>query len=129
MRAGKSLTSTTITPSSQLGPLAGEEPRRTGSIPTAKRSSVKSVLERFGRRFPLLIKFIDARDYLSIQVHPDDALGLKRHNSFGKTEMWYVINATPGAKLYSGFAVQSSPEDYVRRIEEGTMSRLSPNTK
>ena len=81
----------------------------------------KSVLERFGRRFPLLIKFIDARDYLSIQVHPDDALGLKRHNSFGKTEMWYVINATPGAKLYSGFAVQSSPEDYVRRIEEGTI--------
>ena len=81
----------------------------------------KSVLERFGRRFPLLIKFIDDRDYLSIQVHPDDALGLKRHNSFGKTEMWYVINATPGAKLYSGFAVQSSPEDYVRRIEEGTI--------
>ena len=81
----------------------------------------KSVLERFGQRFPLLIKFIDARDYLSIQVHPDDELGLKRHNSFGKTEMWYVINATPGAKLYSGFAVQSSPEDYVRRIEEGTI--------
>ena len=81
----------------------------------------KSVLERFGRRFPLLIKFIDARDYLSIQVHPDDALGMARHNSFGKTEMWYVISATPGAKLYSGFAVQSSPEDYVRRIEEGTI--------
>ena len=81
----------------------------------------KSVLERFGQRFPLLIKFIDAHDYLSIQVHPDDELGLKRHNSFGKTEMWYVINATPGAKLYSGFAVQSSPEDYVRRIEEGTI--------
>ncbi len=81
----------------------------------------KSVQERFGRRFPLLIKFIDARDYLSIQVHPDDELGMKRHNSFGKTEMWYVINAAPKAKLYSGFAVQSSPEDYVRRIEEGTI--------
>ena len=81
----------------------------------------KSVQERFGHRFPLLIKFIDARDYLSIQVHPDDELGMKRHNSFGKTEMWYVINAAPKAKLYSGFAVQSSPEDYVRRIEEGTI--------
>ena len=68
----------------------------------------KSVQERFGHRFPLLIKFIDARDYLSIQVHPDDELGMKRHNSFGKTEMWYVINAAPKAKLYSGFAVQSS---------------------
>lgn len=81
----------------------------------------KSVQKRFGHRFPLLIKFIDARDYLSIQVHPDDELGMKRHNSFGKTEMWYVINAAPKAKLYSGFAVQSSPEDYVRRIEEGTI--------
>ena len=70
----------------------------------------KSVQERFGHRFPLLIKFIDARDYLSIQVHPDDELGMR-----------YVINAAPKAKLYSGFAVQSSPEDYVRRIEEGTI--------
>lgn len=84
-------------------------------------STWESVQERFGHRFPLLIKFIDARDYLSIQVHPDDELGMKRHNSFGKTEMWYVINAAPKAKLYSGFAVQSSPEDYVRRIEEGTI--------
>ena len=81
----------------------------------------KSVLERFGSRFPLLIKFIDARDYLSIQVHPDDELGMKRHNSFGKTEMWYVINAAKGSKLYSGFAVQSSPEDYVKRIADGTI--------
>ena len=81
----------------------------------------RSVLERFGHRFPLLIKFIDAHDYLSIQVHPDDELGMKRHNSFGKTEMWYVIHAAPGAKLYSGFALQSSPEDYVRRVAEGTI--------
>ena len=49
------------------------------------------VMERFGTRFPLLIKFIDARDNLSIQVHPNDELAQKRHNSFGKTEMWYVI--------------------------------------
>ena len=81
----------------------------------------KSVQERFGHRFPLLIKFIDARDYLSIQVHPDDELGMKRHNSFGKTEMWYVVHADPDARLYSGFSTQSSPEDYERRVVEGTI--------
>lgn len=75
---------------------------------------------RFGTKFPLLIKFIDARDNLSIQVHPDDELGMKRHNSFGKTEMWYVINAAKGAFLYSGFDKQLNPEDYVRSIEDNT---------
>lgn len=79
------------------------------------------VQERFGTRFPLLIKFIDAQDNLSIQVHPDDELGMKRHNSFGKTEMWYVVKASPEAKLFSGFSEQSSPEDYVKRIAEGTI--------
>lgn len=81
----------------------------------------QSVRARFGERFPLLIKFIDAQDHLSIQVHPDDKLGMARHNSFGKTEMWYVVKASPEAKLYSGFALQSSPEDYVKRIAEGTI--------
>lgn len=81
----------------------------------------QSVRARFGERFPLLIKFIDAQDHLSIQVHPDDKLGMERHNSFGKTEMWYVVKASPEAKLYSGFALQSSPEDYVKRIAEGTI--------
>lgn len=80
-----------------------------------------SVKARFGERFPLLIKFIDAQDNLSIQVHPDDELGMKRHNSFGKTEMWYVVKASPTAKLYSGFSIQSDPEDYVKRISEGTI--------
>lgn len=81
----------------------------------------RSVLARFPQRFPLLIKFIDAQDNLSIQVHPDDTLGMARHNSFGKTEMWYVVKASPEAKLYSGFSKQSSPEDYVQRIAEGTI--------
>ena len=56
-------------------------------------------MKGFGTRFPLLIKFIDARDDLSIQVHPDDVLAEKRHHSFGKTEMWYVIKATPDAAV------------------------------
>jgi len=80
----------------------------------------KKIYDKFGSKFPLLIKFIDARDNLSIQVHPDDELGMKRHNSFGKTEMWYVINATPGAFLYSGFDKQLNPEDYVKSIEDNT---------
>lgn len=74
----------------------------------------------FGTTFPLLIKFIDARDNLSIQVHPDDALAKARHNSFGKTEMWYVINAAPGAFLYSGFAKQMTPDSYVKSIADNT---------
>lgn len=81
----------------------------------------KSVKERFGTRFPLLIKFIDAKDNLSIQVHPDDKLAKARHNSFGKTEMWYVVKASDDAKLFSGFSKQSSPEDYVKRIEDDSI--------
>ncbi len=80
----------------------------------------KHNFEKFGTTFPLLIKFIDARDNLSIQVHPDDELGKKRHNSFGKTEMWYVINAAPEAFLYSGFAKQLTPDEYVKSIEDNT---------
>lgn len=76
--------------------------------------------ETFGTKFPLLIKFIDARDDLSIQVHPDDEMAGKRHNSFGKTEMWYVINAAPGAFLYSGFKKQMTPESYVESIKDNT---------
>lgn len=78
------------------------------------------VYNSFGATFPLLIKFIDACDNLSIQVHPDDELAKKRHNSFGKTEMWYVINATPDAFLYSGFKKQMTPESYVKSIENNT---------
>lgn len=80
----------------------------------------KKVKEQFGTTFPLLIKFIDARDDLSIQVHPGDELAKKRHNSFGKTEMWYVIKAVEGAVLYSGFSQQIDAEEYVKRVKENT---------
>lgn len=79
-----------------------------------------AVYERFGDVFPLLIKFIDARNDLSIQVHPDDVLGKARHQSFGKTEMWYVIDAKKDAFLYSGFKKELAPEDYVKSIDENT---------
>ena len=61
------------------------------------------VYEKFGIEFPLLIKYIDACDDLSIQVHPDDAIARERHNAYGKTEMWYVVDATPEARLLLGF--------------------------
>lgn len=82
----------------------------------------ENVYTQFGDTFPLLIKFIDAKDDLSIQVHPNDELAQERHNSFGKTEMWYVINAAPGAFLYSGFEQNISPEDYVQKVENNTFT-------
>lgn len=80
--------------------------------------------ERFGNEFPLLIKFIDARQDLSIQVHPDDELAQRRHGSKGKTEMWYVMSADKGARLRSGFARKVSPEEYVASVENNTITDL-----
>lgn len=77
------------------------------------------IYEKFGVEFPLLIKFIDANDDLSIQVHPDDELGKKRHNSFGKTEMWYVMQADAGATLISGFNQNVNEEIYVDKLNSG----------
>lgn len=82
----------------------------------------KKVYEKYGNTFPLLIKFIDACDDLSIQVHPDDRLAKQRHNSFGKTEMWYVIDAAPDAYLYSGFQKSITPEEYVERVKNDTFT-------
>jgi len=85
-----------------------------------ERLTGEKVIERFGAVFPLLIKFIDAREPLSVQVHPNDLLAKQRHNAFGKTEMWYVVNAAPGACLYSGFARPITPDDYLRSLDDDT---------
>ena len=77
------------------------------------------IYDKFGAEFPLLIKFIDANDDLSIQVHPDDELGKKRHNSFGKTEMWYVMQADAGSTLISGFNQAVDEKVYVEKLESG----------
>jgi len=79
----------------------------------------KKVYEHFGNIFPLLVKFIDANDDLSIQVHPDDELAKKRHNSFGKTEMWYVIEADPGSTLIAGFNKELTEAEYVDKFNSG----------
>ena len=84
----------------------------------------KKNFERFGQEFPLLIKFIDARQDLSIQVHPDDKLAWERHRSKGKTEMWYVVAADEGAHLRSGFAKQVTPAEYEASVADDTITDL-----
>ena len=83
----------------------------------------EKVYAKTGTEFPLLIKFIDARDDLSIQVHPDDALAGERHNgSKGKTEMWYVVQADEKAHLMSGLTRQITPEEYAAKVEDNTIT-------
>lgn len=84
----------------------------------------KGVIERFGHEFPILIKFIDAKQDLSIQLHPNDELAKKRHDSFGKTEMWHVMDADPGAKLIVGFNKDVDKEEYVKSLEDNTLLDL-----
>ncbi|MEO9884153.1 MAG: type I phosphomannose isomerase catalytic subunit [Balneola sp.] len=84
----------------------------------------EAVYQSFGSKFPLLIKFIDANDDLSIQVHPDDELGMERHNSFGKTEMWYVVDAEEGATLISGFNKPTNKEEYLEIFEAGNLTDI-----
>ncbi len=76
-----------------------------------------------GTEFPLLVKFIDARQDLSIQVHPDDELAFERHNgSKGKTEMWYVVQADENAHLMSGLTEEITPEEYASKVEDNTIT-------
>jgi mannose-6-phosphate isomerase len=76
---------------------------------------------KFGKQFPLLFKYLDAREDLSIQVHPNDELAAKRHNSFGKTEMWYVMQADDDARLIVGFKEKSSQKEYLENLENKTL--------
>ncbi|WP_298480889.1 type I phosphomannose isomerase catalytic subunit [uncultured Maribacter sp.] len=84
----------------------------------------KSVVQRFGKDFPILIKFIDAKQDLSIQLHPNDALAKERHNSFGKTEMWYVMDADKDANLIVGFNKDVTKEEYSKSLEDNTLLDL-----
>ena len=79
------------------------------------------VYKNFGEKFPLLFKFIDAKEDLSIQVHPNDNQAKKKHDSLGKTEMWYVMQADKNANLIVGFKKDSSKEEYVRHLEENNL--------
>lgn len=80
--------------------------------------------KEFGNKFPLLIKFIDAKEDLSIQLHPNDELAAKRHNSFGKTEMWYVMQADEDANLIVGFNQKVTQELYQEHIENKSLTKI-----
>ena len=82
----------------------------------------KAVNEKYQGKLPLLVKFIDAQKDLSIQVHPDDEMAMREHGKMGKSEMWYIIKADEGAHLYAGFRQEITPEEYQRRIADGTIT-------
>ena len=79
---------------------------------------------RFGTRFPLLVKFIDAARPLSVQVHPNDALAQRRHGCPGKTEMWYVVGTLPGAYILDGFSRQVTADEYASRVADETLTEV-----
>ena len=106
------------------GPLAG---RNIAELVREYKGALvgESVYANTGDEFPLLIKFIDAKNDLSIQVHPDDAMAAKHHpGQKGKTEMWYVVGADPGAHLYSGLKENITPEEYEARIADDTITEV-----
>lgn len=84
----------------------------------------KSVLERFGNEFPLLIKYIDAKTPLSIQVHPDDEVAQKRHNSLGKNEMWYIMESDPAANIVIGFNQDVDQKTFDANLGKGTLEEI-----
>ena len=84
----------------------------------------EKIYDQFGTEFPLLIKYIDANDRLSIQVHPDDELSKERHGAYGKTEMWYVVDAEEGAELISGFNRTIDRDSYLIAMENGKLENL-----
>ena len=84
---------------------------------------------RFGKQFPLLFKYLDAREDLSIQVHPNDELAKKRHNSFGKTEMWYIMQADDDARIIVGFKEKSNASEYIENLEKKTLLSILDDVK
>lgn len=83
------------------------------------------VYDKYGLTFPLLIKSLDCHDVLSVQVHPDDELAAERHDSYGKTEMWYVVSAEPDAFIYIGFNRKNiTREEYIAAVNEGRLTEL-----
>ena len=105
------------------GPLAGKT--LTELIEQFRGDLVgEAVYEEHGSIFPLLIKFIDAQQDLSIQVHPDDELAKTRHNSFGKTEMWYVIDSEPDASIIVGFSEPLNVSQYLDYVENNKLMSI-----
>lgn len=83
-----------------------------------------AVFEKFGNEFPLLIKLIEAREDLSIQVHPNNTLAKERHNAYGKTEMWYILECEDNARIFTGFKNGVTKEDYLEALKNGKLVTL-----
>ena len=83
-----------------------------------------TVYEKFGIEFPLLIKLIESESDLSLQVHPNNELALKRHNAYGKTEMWYIMEAKNNARIYTGFKKKTSREEYLNAVKNKDVASL-----
>lgn len=84
----------------------------------------ENVYNNYGRQFPLLIKFLDINDRLSVQVHPDDEVAAERYDSLGKAEIWYIMDAKPGAKIYAGFNREISAQELYDRCHAGTVEEV-----
>ena len=84
----------------------------------------QNVYNYYGRQFPLLIKFLDINDKLSVQVHPDDEVAAERYDSLGKAEIWYIMDAKPGAKMYCGFTRDITAQEFYDRCQNGTVEEV-----
>jgi mannose-6-phosphate isomerase len=84
----------------------------------------EAIFDKFGFEFPLLIKLIEAKEDLSIQVHPDNELAKKRHKAYGKTEMWYILQSEKKAKIYSGFSKPVTRELYINSLNNNTLQDI-----
>jgi len=84
----------------------------------------EAVFERFGNEFPLLIKFLEAKEDLSVQVHPDDKIAKERHKAYGKTEMWYILETDPNSLIYTGFNRPITKEIFNNALAEGKLKNL-----
>ncbi|MFZ0282792.1 MAG: type I phosphomannose isomerase catalytic subunit [Bacteroidales bacterium] len=84
----------------------------------------EAIFDKFGNEFPLLIKLIEAREDLSVQVHPGNELARERHNAYGKTEMWYILESQKGSRIYTGFSKPVAREEYINALKNNTIQDL-----
>lgn len=105
------------------GPLEGTSLKSLMETYTSDLMGAKNY-RQFGTKFPLLIKFIDAKQDLSVQLHPNDQLAKERHNSFGKTEMWYVVQSDPESNLIVGFNQEMTQDLYLKHLKEKTLQSI-----
>ncbi len=105
------------------GPLSGKT--LDDLLKTYKEDLVgEQVYQKFGNTFPLLFKYIDADKNLSVQVHPDDQLAKNRHNSFGKSEMWYILDAEKNSQIIIGFKEGIARPDYLQALVKGDIVKV-----